>query len=178
MSDIEHVDESVRGALSKLEDLSEVRDGVISARWPISVYEMSDGQVKIRSFFFNEDLADAERRARIGRDYCSARRLLDVAGYATTLQNGEVEISLNAFHCLARPPQAGENFLGYEQPINVVATPRGDQPAFLAVRTRIDTSTVPADVKITVAAWDAGGAPAGGLSFNWRCLIPIIEIVG
>jgi hypothetical protein len=164
MSEMERVDEKVRTALNEIEELSELRDEVIAVRWTISAYEMSDGNVKIHSL--------------ISRDYCSARRLLDVAGYGTTRDNGLVELSLNAFHCLARAPQAGENFLGYEQPVHVVATPRGDTPAFLAVTTRIDTSTVPADVKITIAAWDTGGAPAGRIPFNWRCLVPTIEIVG
>jgi hypothetical protein len=164
MSEMERVDERLRAALNEIEDLSDVGEGIIAIRWTFSAYELSDGQVKTHSL--------------IGRDYCSTRRLLDVAGYGTTRDDGRAELSLNYFHCLARAPQAGENVLGYQQPINVVATPRGGTPALLAVGAQVDSSTLPQDVKISVAAWDTGGAPAPGIPFNWRCLVPIIEIVG
>ena len=162
MSELEHA-ERVHAAIGEIRDITDVGD-VIAVRWPFAAWQTSDGHVTIHSL--------------LGPDYCGLRRLLDLAGYGTTQANGRVELSLNAFHCLDRPPAAGTNTLGYDHPVHVVATPRGDNPAILTVAARIDATTAPQDVKITVASWDTNGAAAGGIPFNWRCLVPITEIVG
>lgn len=154
----------VRAALGDLAGEITDRTDVIAARWPIAAYDTRDGQVSVHNL--------------LGPDYCTSQRLLDVAGYGTTRDDGKVELSLNDFHCLDRPPAAGTNYLGYDQPVHVVATARGDAPVFLAVKTRIDATVAPHNVIITVSSWDANGASVGRIPFNWRCLVPITSIVG
>ena len=36
-------------------------------------------------------------------------------------------------------------------------------------------NTPATDVQITVFAWDANGAPAPNVVFDWRCLVPTSE---
>jgi hypothetical protein len=90
---------------------------------------------------------------------CIDSRVTDVTGFAQTQANGQVVFRLLTFLCPA-------NDL-FELPINVLVTPISKQPFFLTVtHTLINNG---ADVEITVFSWDANGAPAPNIAFNWRC---------
>ena len=97
-----------------------------------------------------------------------------------TAGNGVSKMSLNEFHCLDVAPTAGGNTLGYENPVNVVATPRGTSTAVLAVDASIGpgANNRPEDVTITVTASDSNSNPVGGVPFYWRCTVPITSVVG
>ena len=97
---------------------------------------------------------------------CTDSRVIDVSGFTQTQANGQVVFRLTSFLC-----PAGEIF---SLPINVVATPISPKPFFLTVMHALVNNG--ADVEITVFAWDANGAPAPGVAFNWRCRVehPIV----
>lgn len=156
----------VRAALGDIVG-DEIRDrtDVIAARWPIAAYSVTDGRVAVHNV--------------IGGDYCTPQRLLDVAGFGTTDDRGTVELSLNDFHCEDVSGGSGGGLLGYDQPVHVVATARGDAPVFVSVQSRIGSTAadVP-NVFITVSSWDKDGAAVGRVPFNWRCLVPVTSIPG
>jgi len=92
---------------------------------------------------------------------CTESRVLDVSGFAQTQENGRNVFKLTNFLC-----PAGEVF---SLPINIVATPISRKPFFLTVtHTLINNGT---DVEITVFSWNANGAAAPGVPFNWRCRV-------
>ena len=103
-----------------------------------------------------------QRHLLIGRpNRCFDSRVFDVSGFAATGNNGQIVFRLSSFLC-----PAGEIF---SHPINVVATPISAKPFFVTVmHTLVNNGT---DVEITVFAWDANGAPAPGIAFNWRCRV-------
>ena len=106
---------------------------------------------------------------------CRAARLLDISGIATTDNNGQRVFKLSEFICHSSRP--GEN--RFQQPINVVATPRSTTPCFLTVtHSLVNTNGLEGvDVEIKVFMWDANGAPAPNVSFDWRCRVDIPNII-
>ena len=92
---------------------------------------------------------------------CYSTRLLDVGGFDTTGSNGKSVFRLTDFLC-------GVGFW-FLQPINVVATPFSSTPFFLTVVHSLLNNG--ADVEIRVSTWDANGAAAPNVSFNWRCRV-------
>lgn len=113
---------------------------------------------------------------------CSGVRLLDVSGFATSGSDGKILFRLNAFLCpfiggigpvigSTNPPPPQK----YLQPINVVATPLSSTPCFLTlVHSLVDNG---ADVEIKVSTWDANGGAAPNVSFDWRCRVPLLDII-
>ena len=98
---------------------------------------------------------------------CYQTRFLDVSGFATTGIDGKSLFRLTSFLC-----PAGERFL---HPINVVATPFSSTPCFLTVVHSLLNNGD--DVEIKVSTWDANGAPAPNVSFNWRCRVELQIII-
>ena len=94
---------------------------------------------------------------------CYANDVMDVSGFLTTGDRGRSEFKLSDFIC-----SSGKD---YNYPINVIATPFSEKPYFLTVNHELLNNG--ADVKITVFAWDANGAAASGVTFNWRCRVEI-----
>lgn len=94
---------------------------------------------------------------------CYQNQVLDVSGFATTASNGQSLFRLTDFLC------PGE--IRFLQPINVVATPFSSTPCFLTVVHSLLNNG--ADVEIKVFAWDANGAAAPNVSFNWRCRVEL-----
>ena len=92
---------------------------------------------------------------------CFDNRVVDVSGFAQTDDTGRAVFRLSDFIC-----PAGEI---YGPPINVLATARSKKPFFLTVEHKLINSNK--DVEIMVFGWDANGAPAPGLQFNWRCRV-------
>jgi hypothetical protein len=92
---------------------------------------------------------------------CFDNRVVDVSGFALTDNSGQLVFRLSDFIC-----PAGEV---YSLPINVLATARSKKPFFLTVDHRLINNNK--DVEITVCGWDANGAPAPQVPFNWRCRV-------
>jgi len=92
---------------------------------------------------------------------CTDSRVFDVSGFAQTQANGQFVFKLTSFLC-----PAGEIF---DFPINVLATPISQKPFFLTVMHKLVNNNT--DLEITVFAWDANGAPAPNVAFNWRCRV-------
>ncbi len=86
--------------------------------------------------------------------------LLDASGVSSTQANGTRVFLLSDFVCF--PPY---HFIF--EPINVLATARSTAPFFLTTtHALINNGT---DLQITVFAWDARGAAAPNVTFDWRC---------
>jgi hypothetical protein len=98
---------------------------------------------------------------------CYQNNALDVSGFATTASNGQSVFRLSDFIC-----PSGEV---YNHPINVVATPFSSKPFFLTVMHSVVNNGL--DVEIKVFAWDASGAAAPDVSFNWRCRVELPIII-
>ena len=90
-------------------------------------------------------------------------QVLDVAGSSATGSNGTKVFRLNDFRC-----PSGEIFTS---PVNVVATPVSSTPCYLTVvHSFVNNGS---DVEIKVSTWDAGGAAAPGVVFDWRCRVAV-----
>jgi hypothetical protein len=93
--------------------------------------------------------------------------LLEATGVSSTLADGKRVFQVSDVVC----PQ-GASF-GFGEPINVVATPLAESRTFLTmtywlIQQGPDPSIHP-DIQITVFAWNANGAPAPNVGFDWRC---------
>jgi hypothetical protein len=104
---------------------------------------------------------------------CRPARLLDVSGVAATGSNGQSLVLLNDFICPGKI---------FQLPVNVVATPLSSTPCFLTVIHSLVTKVTDggiklfgADVEIKVFAWDASGAAAQNVAFDWRCRVAFVE---
>jgi hypothetical protein len=105
---------------------------------------------------------------------CRPARLLDLSGLATTDNSGKRVFRLSEFLC--SPPGS----IHFQQPINVVATPRSTTPFFLTVTHSLVNPSpfgTATDVQITVFTWDANGAAAPNVTFDWRCRVDIPNLV-
>lgn len=98
---------------------------------------------------------------------CFGSQVFDVSGFTQTQANGQIVFRLSNFRC----PQ-GET---YSAPLNVVATPVSQKPFFITVMQALVNNGT--DVEITVFSWDANGAPAPNIPFNWRCRVEHLNIV-
>jgi hypothetical protein len=142
-------------------------EGIITT-WPIAVDAGSDGSVVIHT-------AGGGKR-------CSELLILDIAGAAVTDNNGIAQISLRHFHCrYLIPPGISDTFITYQYPVNVIATPRGNQPAYLTVDSTIGldpNDNAFRDVLITVCSWRPNGRSLADTRFNWRCTVPCLQSSG
>ena len=98
---------------------------------------------------------------------CVDSGALDVSGFAQTLANGQNVLLLSSFLC-----PAGEVF---SLPINVVATPFSSKPFFITVTHSLINNG--ADVEMRFFSWDANGAQAPNIPFNWRCRVELPHII-
>ena len=103
---------------------------------------------------------------------CATSELLDVSGVAVTSDAGNVTFVLKNFLC---PDDSGRF---YSEPVNIVATPVSASPVFVtATHTLVFTTDIANDVQISIYTWDANGAPAPGVTVNWRCRVPASIII-
>jgi hypothetical protein len=101
---------------------------------------------------------------------CYGSRLLDVSGVAFTGTDGKLSFRLTSFIC-----HAGERF---GETINVVATPLSTAPCFVTVsHALVNTPQPGSDVEIQASSWDAAGAPAPLVSFDWRCRVELLTVI-
>jgi hypothetical protein len=140
--------------------------GKILVSWRAAASLTADGSVLVRNIFRGES--------------CVSSRLLDVAGSAVTGSDGSVEVSVNAQHCLDVRPQAGDGSLVYDDPVSVVATVHGTQPALLSVETHTGPGSDgrPEDLFLTVRTWGTDGSSLAGVRVLWRVLVPISSNAG
>jgi hypothetical protein len=95
--------------------------------------------------------------------------LIDASGISATDVHGTVTVLVTSVLWL---PAGNASF--YEPPL-VVATPIGTTPVYLTLTSVLigATQVSPAtDVEITVLSWNANGAAAPNVAFNWRCICP------
>ena len=98
---------------------------------------------------------------------CSIVRLLEAAGVSSTLADGKRVFQVSDVVC----PEGV--VWGFGEPVNVIATPLAESRTFLTMTYSLiqqgpDPSIHP-DIQITVFAWNANGAPAPDVGFDWRC---------
>jgi hypothetical protein len=133
------------------EKISDDAIQLIKTRVPVAIYTKTPGITTHR-----HQLAALP-------NVCYANDVMDVSGFAVTGNNGQRVFKLSEFIC-----SSGKD---YNHPINVVATPYSAKPFFLTVQHSLLNNGE--DVEITVFAWDANGAPAPEVYFNWRCRVEI-----
>jgi hypothetical protein len=108
---------------------------------------------------------------------CSFGNLLDIGGGdLNTSADGTVEFFISDYLCTDF--DAG---LTYDEPVNIVATPVTVIPCFLTMNYLLiydPTSNHYTNLRITVSAWDAKGAPAPNVHFHWRCRLPVGVFTG
>ena len=132
---------------------------IIKFRYPVSSSTSADGSTTWRSIFFP------------GKS-CSDANLLDVDGAGWTGANGQQTFLLSDVLCWS-------SFV-FAYPANVVATARGGSPFFLTTDYHTvgpAPGTLNTDLQITVYAWQPGGAPAPGVSYDWRCSVVSVPII-
>ena len=123
---------------------------------PVASSTISDGTTTLRSLFVGFP------------NRCVQSKLLDVTGIAASGSDGKSSFRLTSFLC----PEGNFRF-GF--PVNVVATPLSATPCFpTLVHTLVNNG---ADVEIQVSTWDADGAAAPNVSFDWRCRVELVNII-
>jgi hypothetical protein len=137
-------------------DLRVPPDQLIKLFYAASTYSYSDGNTCWRGIFFPFKS-------------CVGATLLDVSGAGFTDTNGQSVFLLSDFVCFAQVNQLAD-------PINVVATPRTTSPLFLTETHTLFNNN--SDVQISVFTWDANGKPAPSVTFDWRCRVVSVPIIG
>lgn len=134
---------------------------IISLLRPVGAHDYTDGTVLWKRIIFP------------GQS-CVSSSLLDGSGSTATGANGSITFLLSSFICL---PQ----IRSLAAPVNVQATVRSEGAFFLTMTySLVPDPNVPQsfnDLQITVRTWDANGAAAPGVPFDWRCRLvsnPII----
>ncbi len=123
--------------------------------FPAGSYAYGDGTVTWRSILLP------------GKS-CYSASLLDASGVSSTGADGKRVFLLSDFVCF---PQV----YSLAEPINVVATPRSASPFFLTMTHSLVNAA--SDVEITVFTWDANGAAAPNVVFDWRCRVVSVQII-
>lgn len=113
---------------------------------------------------------------------CNTHFVLEVDGSGVTGGEGTVQFTLNNFHCLNRRPVGpSDPTFSYDRPVNVIATARGEEPAYLTVTTKLtqDTHTPSLeDVEIAVFSWAPDGTRRPRVPFSWHCSVPTSQQLG
>jgi hypothetical protein len=94
--------------------------------------------------------------------HCIGASLLDASGVSSTNADGTRVFLLGDFVCLDDTRYLAE-------PINVLATARSTTPFFVTTTCALVKQGT--DLQITVFAWDANGAAAPNVTFDWRCRV-------
>jgi hypothetical protein len=153
--------EDVKKQLETLtgQDLNIPADLLIKLWYPAGTYSYNDGYACWRSIFSPFP----------GGKSCSGASLLDVSGVSSSAANGQLIFAISQFVCFPQLHALAE-------PINVVATPRSAGAFFVTqTHTLVNNNT---DVQISVYTWDAAGNPAPDVSFDWRCRVVNVPIIG
>src|SRR5437763_207490 len=113
-------------------------------------------------FSFDNSHTTWQNTLRFFPKQCYDIPTLDVGGHSATGANGQAIFHLTDFVCLSGQYQL-------TVPVNVVATPVSTAPVFVTVSYQLINNST--DVEITAFTWDANGAPAASIPFDWRCRV-------
>jgi hypothetical protein len=125
-------------------------------RYAVGAHDYTDGTILWISIIFP------------GRS-CIPSTLLDASGVSSSGTDEKRVFLLSDF---VRLPQ----LRSLAEPINVLATARSTSPFFLTTAHALVNNAT--DAEITVFAWDAKGAPAPNVAFDWRCRVVSNQIIG
>jgi hypothetical protein len=124
--------------------------------YPLGAYDYTDGSA-------------AWRWIILPGKSCRDATLLDASGVSFTEADGRRAFLLSDFVCFPQLRSLAE-------PINVLATARSTTPFFVTTTHALVNNGT--DVQITVFAWDAKGAAAPNVTFDWRCRVVSNQIIG
>jgi hypothetical protein len=129
----------------------------------IGCYDYTDGTVTLTNFLQPKVCKD------LNVLYPQGASLLDASGASATVANGQKVFLLSDFVCFPLVRSLAE-------PINFLATARSSSAVYVtAQHALINNGT---DVQFTVFSWNAKGAPAPGVTFDWRCRVVSVAIIG
>jgi hypothetical protein len=114
------------------------------------------------------------RRIIFPQPICTDDRLLDSSGLSSTGANGTLVFRLRNYLC------SRDGIAQFNEPVNVVATPQGQQPRYVTIAHQlIKDPALPyfTDVEITASTWNPDGTPAANVWFYWRCRVPADTII-
>ena len=140
----------------KLEDLAGreltvAHESLIKLRFPVSAYDSAEGRIAWHHIFLP------------GMN-CEDTRLLDVSGASSSGADGKRVIRLSDVVCLGQRR--------FAEPVNVLATARSEKPFFVTNTHSLISPIQPPftdDIEITFFVWQANGAAAPNVAFDWRC---------
>jgi hypothetical protein len=140
----------------KLEDiagreLSVAHEQLIKLRFPVSAFDSTEGAVAWQHIF-------------LPGMSCENARLLDVSGASISGADGKRVIRLSDVVCLGEQRRLAE-------PVNLLATARSVKPFFVTNTHSLINPSDPmlSDIEMTFFIWDANGAEAPNVVFDWRC---------
>jgi len=100
---------------------------------------------------------------------CRKGTAIDVSGLATTQADGKVTWRLREYI------ETCDSFIvAIDHPFSFVATPHSETPVYITTRPDQGPLVPPGDVSVEVFTWDQTGLPAPGVSFSWRCHVPVV----
>lgn len=156
--------------MAKKSDLKKQIEDILGHEIDIDAAHLPNLFVQIASYNFPEGYVATESVVLPLPKRCDlTSKLLDVSGVATTGNDGKRVLRLTDFICLVGV---------FAPPINVVATPLSRQPCFLTLEHILISeppSELTTDVEIRVSTWDASGAEAPNVAFDWRCRVVYFE---
>lgn len=156
---------SAAGVKKQLEAIAEKKldvteEQVKFLRWPVGAHDVTDGTVLWKGLFHGQT--------------CVPSPLLDGSGVSSSGASGQVTFLLSSFVCLPLVRSLAE-------PVNLLATARSANPFFVTLTHKMvaDPNSPQSfnDVEITAYVWDANGAPAPGVAFDWRCRVVSYPII-
>jgi hypothetical protein len=154
---------------AKAADIKEQLEAIVGHKIDVSEQQLAKFSYPVGLFSYWYGLAVSKTVFPFPRTFCSFQQIvLDASGVSSTQADGKRVFLLSEFVC-----DLYRFRIGHVEPINVVATPRVERPVFLTmtyapVPPEPQVTFIP-DVQITVFAWEANGAPAPNVEFDWRC---------
>jgi hypothetical protein len=131
----------------------------------VSLYSYEDGTIMSRPItYFGQSCAQAST---------IQASFLDVSSSSSTNNSGRSEFLLTDFIC------STENI--FAAPVSLVVTPYTRTACYATMTHTLvpePNSSLYNDLQIVVSTWSAQGQPAPGISFDWRCRLLSLTLVG
>lgn len=131
----------------------------------VSLYSYEDGIIMSRPItYFGQSCAQAST---------IPASFLDVSSSSSTDNSGRSEFLLTDFICSA------DNV--FAAPVSLVVTPNTRTACYATMTHALvpkPNSSLYNDLQIVVSTWNTKGQPAPGISFDWRCRLLSITVVG
>jgi hypothetical protein len=132
----------------------------------VSLSSTEDGTIMSRGFFL-PITKNCVQASTLGAS------LLDVSSSSSTDASGQRTFHLSDAICSTAN--------SFDEPVNLVVTPNARTPCY-ATMTHVLVPAAPGsvlnDLQIVVSTWDANGNPAPNTSFDWRCRLLSLPIIG